>query len=65
MASRGLGAAVPRGFFLGRSPAAYSGVLYYDFGFRTLGEIEMFMDLGTPPGRWKPGPEISGFAFRY
>lgn len=25
---------------------------YYDAGFRTLGEIEMFIDLGTP----RPGP---------
>lgn len=38
---------------------------YYDFGFRTLGEIEMFMDLGKPPGTWKPGPELFGFAFKY
>jgi ribosomal protein S18 acetylase RimI-like enzyme len=39
---------------------------YYDFGFRTLGEIEMFMDLRTPaPGTWKPGPELFGHAFKY
>jgi ribosomal protein S18 acetylase RimI-like enzyme len=39
---------------------------YYDFGFRTLGEIEMFIDLGTPtPGTWKPGPELFGHSFQY
>ena len=39
---------------------------YYDFGFRTLGEIEMFMDLGTPaPGTWKPGPKLFGHRFQY
>jgi ribosomal protein S18 acetylase RimI-like enzyme len=39
---------------------------YYDFGFRTLGEIEMFMDLGAPaPGAWKPGPELFEHSFRY
>jgi ribosomal protein S18 acetylase RimI-like enzyme len=38
---------------------------YYDFGFQTLGEIELFMDLGTPaPGTWKPGPELFGHSFR-
>lgn len=39
---------------------------YYDFGFQTLGEIEMFMDLSTPaPGTWKPGPELFGHRFEY
>ena len=39
---------------------------YYDFGFRTLGEIEMFIDLGTPlPGTWKPGAELFGHSFQY
>jgi GNAT superfamily N-acetyltransferase len=39
---------------------------YYECGFRTLGEIEMFMDLGTPrPGTWKPGPELFGHSFQY
>jgi ribosomal protein S18 acetylase RimI-like enzyme len=39
---------------------------YYDAGFRTLGEIEMFIDLGTPrPGLWKPGPELFGHPFKY
>jgi GNAT superfamily N-acetyltransferase len=39
---------------------------YYDCGFRTLGVIEMFMDLGTPPSDlWKPGPELFGHAFKY
>lgn len=47
-----------------RNLAAIS--FYYDFGFRTLGEIEMFMDLGTPaPGTWKPGPELFGHSFKY
>jgi ribosomal protein S18 acetylase RimI-like enzyme len=40
--------------------------LYYDFGFQTLGEIEMFMDLGAPmPDTWKPGPELFGRSFQY
>jgi ribosomal protein S18 acetylase RimI-like enzyme len=39
---------------------------YYGFGFQTLGEIEMFMDLGAPmPGTWKPGPELFGHSFQY
>jgi GNAT superfamily N-acetyltransferase len=39
---------------------------YYNFGFQTLGEIEMFMDLGTPaPGTWKPGPELFGNSFSF
>lgn len=39
---------------------------YYNFGFQTLGEIEMFMDLGTPePDTWKPGPELFGHPFKY
>jgi ribosomal protein S18 acetylase RimI-like enzyme len=39
---------------------------YYDFGFRTLGEIEMFIDLRTPPSDiWKPGPELFGHSFKY
>jgi GNAT superfamily N-acetyltransferase len=39
---------------------------YYEFGFQTLGEIEMFMDLGSPdPGTWRPGPVLFGHAFKY
>ena len=39
---------------------------YYDFGFRTLGEIEMFIDLRTPLSDvWKPGPELFGHSFKY
>jgi GNAT superfamily N-acetyltransferase len=39
---------------------------YHGFGFCTLGEIEMFMDLGTPPSdTWKPGPELFGHSFKY
>jgi len=39
---------------------------YYDFGFRTLGEIEMFIDLGTPePGMWKRGPKLFGHCFQH
>jgi len=39
---------------------------YYDFGFQTLGEIEMFMDLKAPAsGSWKPGPELFGHSFKY
>jgi ribosomal protein S18 acetylase RimI-like enzyme len=39
---------------------------YYDFGFQTLGEIEMFMDLGAPaPGTWEPGPALFGHFFKY
>jgi ribosomal protein S18 acetylase RimI-like enzyme len=39
---------------------------YYDLGFRTLGEIEMFMDLGTPaPDTWKRGVRLFGHVFKY
>lgn len=39
---------------------------YHDAGFQTLGEIEMFMDLGSPePGTWKPGPVLFGLIFKY
>jgi GNAT superfamily N-acetyltransferase len=55
--------------YLGVKPVARNLeaiAFYYDFGFRTLGEIEMFMDLGTPrPGLWKPGPELFGHSFKY
>jgi hypothetical protein len=38
--------------------------VYYSFAFQTLGEIENFMNLGTPaPGTWKPGPELFGHSF--
>jgi ribosomal protein S18 acetylase RimI-like enzyme len=39
---------------------------YHHLGFQTLGEIEMFMDLGSPqPGMWKPGPVLFGHLFKY
>jgi len=39
---------------------------YYQVGFRTLGEIEMFMELRPAEfSSWKPGPEIFGCAFDY
>ncbi len=39
---------------------------YYDLGFRTLGEIEMFMDLQpSAPDTWKPGPDLFGHSFKY
>ena len=39
---------------------------YYDFGFRILGEIEVFMDLKPlAPGTWKSGIELFGLTFRY
>jgi N-acetylglutamate synthase-like GNAT family acetyltransferase len=39
---------------------------YYEFGFQTLGEIEMFMDLGSPDrDTWRPGPVLFGHAFKY
>jgi GNAT superfamily N-acetyltransferase len=38
----------------------------YDFGFRTLGGIEMFMELeAQAPGTWKPGPKLFGHSFQY
>jgi hypothetical protein len=38
----------------------------YEFGFQTLGEIEMLMDLGSPDrGTWRPGPVLFGHAFKY
>lgn len=27
-------------------------------GFRTLGRVEMFVDLGGPPRRWQPAPRV-------
>lgn len=40
--------------------------LYYDFGFRVLGEIEMFMELRpSASDKWKSGLELFGYAFRY
>jgi hypothetical protein len=41
-------------------------LFYYTVGFRTLGYIELFMDLKPgAPGDWKPGPELFGYAFDY
>ena len=38
----------------------------YDFGFRTLGGIEMFMELeAQAPGTWKPGQKLFGHSFQY
>jgi GNAT superfamily N-acetyltransferase len=40
--------------------------LYYETGFRTLGEIEMFMELSpSPRGKWKSGLELLGYDFKY
>ena len=40
--------------------------LYYDAGFRLLGEIEMFMDLQSPESQnWKSGIELFGHSFKY
>lgn len=39
---------------------------FYDSGFRTLGQVELFMDLRPPaPDAWKPGPELFGCSFEY
>jgi len=55
--------------YLGVKPVARNLeaiAFYYDCGFRTLGEIEMFMDLRIPPSSiWKPGPELFGHSFKY
>jgi GNAT superfamily N-acetyltransferase len=41
-------------------------LFYHTVGFRTLGYIELFMDLKPEaPGDWKPGPELFGYAFDY
>ena len=39
--------------------------LYNDVGFRTLGHLDMFMDLSDTPGKWKPGVSIHGRDFEY
>jgi N-acetylglutamate synthase-like GNAT family acetyltransferase len=39
---------------------------YYNAGFQTLGEIEMFIDLKAGISeQWKPGPELFGLPFQY
>jgi GNAT superfamily N-acetyltransferase len=39
---------------------------FFDAGFRTLGHLEQFMDLGTPaPGTWKSGVDLFGHTFQY
>jgi N-acetylglutamate synthase-like GNAT family acetyltransferase len=39
---------------------------FYDSGFQTLGQIELFMDLRSPtPGKWQPGPTLYGCAFEF
>jgi len=39
---------------------------FYDAGFRTLGHIELFMNLGTPaPATWKAGLELFECSFEY
>ena len=40
--------------------------LFHEAGFRTLGHVEMFMDLSESPERnWKSGVEVHGKDFRY
>jgi len=47
-----------------RNQAAVS--LYHHFGFRTLGRVELFMELGqSAPGTWQPGPKLFGLSFEY
>ncbi len=36
---------------------------FHAAGFRLLGRIELFTDLGDPPGGWQPGPELGGRRF--
>jgi GNAT superfamily N-acetyltransferase len=39
---------------------------YYEMGFRTLGEIEMFIELQpAPPGTWDVEVELFGHTFKY
>jgi GNAT superfamily N-acetyltransferase len=39
---------------------------YYEMGFRTLGEIEMFIELQpSPPGTWDAEVELFGHTFKY
>ena len=39
---------------------------YYEAGFRTLGQVEMFMELRpSAPGTWKSGLELFGYSFEY
>jgi HAD superfamily hydrolase (TIGR01509 family) len=39
---------------------------FYDAGFQTLGQIELFMDLAEPGAvTWLPGPEVAGRRFRH
>lgn len=41
--------------------------LYHEVGFRTLGHLDMFMDLTdeSTPGKWKPGITIHGRDFEF
>lgn len=36
---------------------------FWDAGLRTLGHIEMFLDLEPEKGRWRPGEELAGRQF--
>jgi GNAT superfamily N-acetyltransferase len=39
---------------------------FFNGGFRTLGHIELFMDLNPPTADpWKPGPTLFGHRFKY
>lgn len=47
-----------------RNPEAIT--LFYRTGFKTLGHIEMVMDLQAKPRiKWKPGPEFFGHSFEH
>jgi GNAT superfamily N-acetyltransferase len=39
---------------------------FFEAGFRTLGHIELFMEVRSPAsGDWKSGPDLFGHAFKY
>lgn len=38
---------------------------FHRYGFRALGHIEMFMDLGPKPAEWRDGIEIHDLPFQY
>jgi GNAT superfamily N-acetyltransferase len=37
--------------------------VFHDLGFRTLGHVQLFMNLDRDSAYWRPGPELHGRAF--
>jgi GNAT superfamily N-acetyltransferase len=62
--ARGLGVR-----YLGVRPVARNAEaisFFYEAGFHTLGQIELFIDLDEAvPAPWLPGPELAGRRFRH